>query len=511
MMRAASQDYKTFAPIMLAYALGFSGLWWLSKNLETVPGVISWFLPAGFRIMALCLVPRKRWWSLLLAEIMSSIFLTRLDFDYSGFLSASAAAAGPMLAYAVAMVAAIRLTGKANDTSIAHFPTIALGSMLGALLYGCLWAINLTGIGVTVTETFAALVLNLVLGDLVGIALFLPLLIIITRKPPSALVLLAMAAVAALAVLLLANITIEPYQYHWRVVMLIGIAVVAQRFGMSAACVSSWGASVFIVAAELFQVGLGSTEENQLAIVFVTLSALGLGHSVDKHTLLAQKLASSNAELQNLNNDYQKLARRLVDVSESERNAIAREIHDGLGQMLASIRIKLQLLRASSNSQTSLIDELDRLLGNTYDTARVLMNQLTPDALVDLGLEEALRASDIEGMCRGANIKCQFAIQINQPIATALQLQLFRIIQEAAYNCVKYAHANALSILLKTKNGALVLSIKDNGVGFDPHKETPGRGLSNIKDRASLINAHYSLTTSKNGTEHFLMIDLTHP
>ncbi len=511
MMRTASQDYKTFAPIMLAYALGFAGLWWLSKNLETVPGLISWFLPAGFRIMALCLVPRKWWWSLWLAEITSSIFLTRLDLNYSGVLSATAAAAGPMLAYAAAMVASIRLTGKANDTPIAHFPTIALGSMLGATLYGCVWAINLMGMGVATTETLATLALSVALGDLVGIALFLPLLIIANQRPPSALVLMMMVATAVLAILLVANINLEPYQYLWRVIMLISVAVVAQRYGMSAACLSSWGVSVVIVAAELFQAGLGSTEENQLAIVFVTLSALGFGHSVDKQTSLAQKLASRNAELKHLNSDYQKLAQRLVELSETERSTIAREIHDGLGQMLASIRIKLQLLRSSSPSQTVMLDDLDKLVGNTYSTARVLMNQLTPNALVDLGLEEALRASDIEGMCRGTNIDCQFTIDINQPIATGLQLQLFRIIQEAAYNCVKYAHASALSILLTTKNGALVLSVKDNGVGIDPQKKSSGRGLTNIKDRASLINAHYSLTTSKTGTEHFLMLDLADP
>lgn len=494
-------------PLMVIYAGMFAALWWFSRQLETIPGAVSWFLPAGFRLAALALIPRKRWWSLWVAEVSSSVLLTKLDFAYNGIVSAVAAAALPMPIYAVALVATAQVTGNNDQQRIRHFPTLAVASLAGAVVYSIVWTTNLMSIGVATSQQTSAFLVGIPMGDLVGISVSLPLLMLVLEERSWQTVTI-MAGLGLASVSIAASIDLGPQRYNWRLILLLGVAVSAHRYGLVGACMSSWSTSVLIVASQVFDANLGTTEDNQLAIVFLTFGGLALGYSVSKNDLLSHQLAHRNDELSRLNADYQQLASRLVDVSEQERNAIARDVHDGLGQMLASMRIKLALIRSSVPTKNAMLEDLDKLLASTYDTARTLMNQLTPNALMDLGLDEALRASDIEGLCHQVGTQCHFDIQKNQPLDKALQLQLFRIIQEAAHNCAKYAHASRLVISLRTHENQLTLTIKDDGQGFDVAFFCSGRGLSNISDRAALINASHSLTSSPEGTEHTLLLTL---
>lgn len=500
-------EFKHNLPLMFTYAIVFAGLWWLSKQLEIIPGAVSWFLPAGIRLAALALTPRKRWWHLWLAEIFSSAFLIREDFEFSGLISAIAAAALPLPVYAIALLISALIMRQNNTDRIGHFPTLAAAAISGACASSIVYTSNLIYNGVATVGQTASFFLSISLGDLVGTSLSLPLIILATHDNLSWRTPALVAGLGGAAVLVAAVSDIGPYRYYWRIAMLIWVAIAAQRFGLSGACVSSFGTAVIILASQVFDSNLGTMAENQLAIIFVTLGGLALGYSVDNQASLAHELARRNKELNRLNLDNQQLASRLVDASENERNAIARELHDGLGQMLASMRIKLQLLRVSATSDLALVDDLDNLLGSTYETARVLMNQLTPAALTDLGLEEALRASDITGLCRQAGTHCTFDIRLPQPLSQTLQLQLFRIIQEAAHNCAKHAQATHLVISVRVQSEELIVHIMDNGTGFDQHNSVLGRGLSNIRDRAALINAQYALTTSSIGTEHQLRLD----
>ncbi len=183
-----------------------------------------------------------------------------------------------------------------------------------------------------------------------------------------------------------------------------------------------------------------------------------------------------------------------------ERNRLAREIHDGLAQTLAYLKLQTaQMQRAmSQNDLVGLKDLLNQnysALADAYLDARQAIDnlRLTSKKGFSYWLEQA--ASDFEHLSR-IPVKQSFG-PIQAEIPSEVQAQLIRIVQEVFNNIRKHAKAKQAWIILKERDGDLVLEVGDDGQGFQP-EDVPGvsqYGLRGMRERAELIGADFQIAS----------------
>jgi PAS domain S-box-containing protein len=201
-------------------------------------------------------------------------------------------------------------------------------------------------------------------------------------------------------------------------------------------------------------------------------------------------------------------SRRLVEVQESERRLLATELHDRVGQNLTALGINLSIVSGGLPPGTkpelaARLEDCTALVGGTVDAMRDVMAELRPHALDDYGLPAALR-SLATGFSRRTGIQVAFEKQgRGADLPKPVDLAMFRIAQEALNNVAKHANAKRVAIAIRRGNGSAVLSVSDNGVGFDPKSiESPraeaGWGLQIMRERAEAVGAHFTLKAGPN-------------
>jgi PAS domain S-box-containing protein len=190
----------------------------------------------------------------------------------------------------------------------------------------------------------------------------------------------------------------------------------------------------------------------------------------------------------------QVLSRRLVEVQETERRHIARELHDEIGQALTVAQLNLQAVLQSPGADapvprlTESLEVVERVLEQVHD---ISLN-LRPSMLDDLGLEPALRWYT-NRQAALAGLQAEFAMDpLEHRLDPIIETECFRIAQEALTNVVRHAQARTVTVELHTKDGRLHLGVRDDGVGFEvaPVREQAVRGASlgllSMEERAAL-------------------------
>jgi PAS domain S-box-containing protein len=189
----------------------------------------------------------------------------------------------------------------------------------------------------------------------------------------------------------------------------------------------------------------------------------------------------------------QVLSQRLVEVQEEERHAIARELHDRVGQNLSALKLNLTMLASQlpqdvvEHGGERLKDTL-HLVDDTTALVRDLLNELRPIALDELGLQTALQAYMDEFSSR-YNIKVTFDIANDSfpRLDPSLEVTLLRIAQEALTNVARHAQADQATLSLCVQNNTIYLTVLDNGIGIEasPSKSHHLRhGLKIMRERA---------------------------
>jgi len=199
--------------------------------------------------------------------------------------------------------------------------------------------------------------------------------------------------------------------------------------------------------------------------------------------------------LENNQAEFQRLARSVNRVQEEERRRISRELHDGIGQNLTALKHQLAMIDSQlAPGQEHLRDRLAAsiaLCAQTLEDTRQLSRLLRPQVLDDLGLEAALHwlARTIE---EGGNLRIELGIEKLPPLDADLQTLLFRVAQEALANVMRHAQASDVLLRLATRAGRVMLTIWDDGVGFEPGaaaaaaSEGRSAGLAGMRERARL-------------------------
>jgi len=196
------------------------------------------------------------------------------------------------------------------------------------------------------------------------------------------------------------------------------------------------------------------------------------------------QLKRSNRQLMQESHRRKLLSKRLIEVLENERRQIARELHDQMGQALTTLRMGFKSIHERLNTVDSPVHELvksveDMAIQNLVKLKNIAY-ELRPTILDNLGLVPSVRAlvQDIE-KTTGLRIHF-FSQQVPGRMDPDKSLTLYRIVQEALNNIIRHALATRVFINLVFKDDSILLSVEDNGVGFDPSRILPdasGKGL----------------------------------
>ncbi|MEY2429383.1 MAG: hypothetical protein QOJ40_2268, partial [Verrucomicrobiota bacterium] len=209
--------------------------------------------------------------------------------------------------------------------------------------------------------------------------------------------------------------------------------------------------------------------------------------------------------------ELRRLPQRIIEAQEAERLRVARDLHDGVNQILASAKMRLrraeEAIPALNPASKEILRRCGQLLGSALEENRRIAHNLRPSDLDDLGLAAACRNFCREVEARtNLRIKCRVA-RAEQRWPRELELNLFRIVQEALNNIEKYARAKTVQLQIAEQDDWLVLRIKDNGRGFDPGAAPSGKrkghgiGLTNMRERASSLGGSCEVKTApKRGT-----------
>ena len=198
----------------------------------------------------------------------------------------------------------------------------------------------------------------------------------------------------------------------------------------------------------------------------------------------------------------------LIEGQEKERERLARELHDGLGQMLTAIRLRIGLLKEDNQSKK----DIQQIIDDTIKELRRISNNVMPAVLIDFGLEAGLKSLvDYSSKLYRLPIELSYK-KFNYTQAPKnnfdITISLYRIAQEAINNAVKYSNMTAITIEVYESEKEIYMLIKDNGVGFDVNQKSEGKGLGNMNERAKLIDGKFHIESTSRGTSIAICVPL---
>jgi signal transduction histidine kinase len=212
-------------------------------------------------------------------------------------------------------------------------------------------------------------------------------------------------------------------------------------------------------------------------------------------------LSAVLADARRTQESLRRMSGSLIEAQEQERQRIAHELHDDLGQELALAQMKLNGLLVRSEGSLPGLTDLSNQLSAISTTAREISHGLYPSQLEYLGLASALKRLCDE-MQTGKHLSIDVAMDaLPYPLPPPISLCLYRVAQEALHNIITHSQAKNVQVELKVDDGRITLRIVDNGVGFDLSREVAGLGLASMRQRVRSLDGSIKITSSpKAGT-----------
>ena len=193
--------------------------------------------------------------------------------------------------------------------------------------------------------------------------------------------------------------------------------------------------------------------------------------------------------------ERKKLAAQM-EGQEDERRRIARELHDGLGQMLSAIKMHVNVV--TDNGQKA--NDLNKLLNEAIHETKRISENLLPSKIRDFGLVPNLRT-----LCQDVARACKVPITFHElgeisDLADVAKINLYRIAQEGINNAVRHGQPSHIVVQLNEDEGNLSLTIEDDGRGFSDidNRDSKSNGLINMRDRTRVLNGEISIESDKN-------------
>nr|WP_268828364.1 GAF domain-containing sensor histidine kinase [Sinorhizobium medicae] len=211
-------------------------------------------------------------------------------------------------------------------------------------------------------------------------------------------------------------------------------------------------------------------------------------------------------------NELQALWRRVVDVQERERKRIAHDLHDSVAQSILAATYQLQTVRrrlGGDVEQNQRLIACQATLDASLSEMKRIIYALRPNVLDELGLVAALE-NYLSVLPQGESLATSFLVEGSAiPLLPDAELAIFRIVQEACQNTIRHAGARTLVLALTYNTAEVVVSIRDDGIGFTLDDARMGLGLVGIRERTQAVGGQISVSTAPgSGTEIIFCVPL---
>lgn len=229
---------------------------------------------------------------------------------------------------------------------------------------------------------------------------------------------------------------------------------------------------------------------------------MAMGNNITEKVLLQQNLDKINEIKQ------KEITDAVITAQEKEREVIGGELHDNVNQILATSLLYLGIAKKDINN-TAMMDETEKLINTAIREIRNLTHSMIAPSLEATSLQNALEnIIKVTRLNNSFTVHSRLDCKEESGMPDKMKLSIYRIVQEQISNIQKYANANNVFISFECNQQEIILSIKDDGLGFDTTKKSEGVGLMNIKTRASLYNGKVSIQSSPgNGCELIIIFD----
>ena len=413
---------------------------------------------------------------------------------------------------------------------------IILAAIGSTTLSAFIGAATLTLSGIVAFGDYASVWLKWWLGDMMGVLVVAPLLLVwLTHPRPVLSALQTVEAVGLLATLLLvgymifatpelaghgyypAALAVFPFVIwgalrfdQWGATLVTGVISVLAIWGTTQGSgpfavgspvdsLVGWCLFVNVVAVTGLLLAAASAEQRR-AQEEITSARDELEQGVRERT---EALAKTNADLEQEMAECQRLEAALIQVREAQQKSIGRELHDGLGQHLTSIAFfgaaLQQKLHDRAQPEADAARRIVELVNQSIDMTRRVAKGLYPAALESQGLAAALEeladnTRSLEGV--SCVLHADPEARVNDPLVA---INLYRVAQEAINNAVKHSQGRHLRIDLACVDGNHRLAVSDDGIGLDPEHIEQGLGMHSLRARASLLGGSLEIERNTQG------------
>ncbi|WP_296150670.1 sensor histidine kinase [uncultured Flavobacterium sp.] len=236
-----------------------------------------------------------------------------------------------------------------------------------------------------------------------------------------------------------------------------------------------------------------------ISLLLLLIAGFSYVYYLSNKKLIGQKEINHQQEINKRKQQEQlKITKAMLDGEEKERERIAKELHDGLGGMLAGVKINFSGWgsKTLSSEQREDFDKILRQLDKSVGELRGVARNLMPESLLKFGLETALKDLSEFYMNDDLEIDLQ-TYTINAAIPLSMQLHIYRIVQELLSNAIK--HSKATNILLQCSQNKknFFITLEDNGIGFNLEdlKHKKGMGIHNVQNRVDYLKGKFEINS----------------
>ncbi len=201
----------------------------------------------------------------------------------------------------------------------------------------------------------------------------------------------------------------------------------------------------------------------------------------------------------------------VIESQEQERKRFATDLHDGMGQLISALQLNISSLRQQSSfeKRDQLFESSEQLLNEVHDEIRNIAFNLMPPVLVKEGLVPAVNEL-VRKINKAGKIKAMTSVfDVDERLPQVAEVSLYRVVQELLSNIIKYSHASEVTISFTGYENELVLTIDDDGDGYDLkafQNSGEGNGWRNVHSRVNLIKGNIEIDTQRGRKNNTIVI-----
>lgn len=499
------------------YSTTFHGLWYLSTQLETVVNTVSWYLPAGLRLAAFIIAPYRSWPMLIVCEkvLFYVLFSPNAALDKDYFFSGSVGwylvhfIAAPCVIMAGAWVIKRKFSAP-YIASVESTISFLIYSLIISMSFGLLFLGRKAFEGSQVSQHFWSTLFEFTLGDIVGILVLSPLLLLLSSTQRNGYSSgLALSVSMWLLTLVVSHLFLTSgfdFSYHLKHLAILPALFLAYRYAIVGAAFSNLliGITAFVASIDSDVTPL----EHQFYVIAMSISSLILGAATYQTNQMQRRLELSNDKINAKNtlltdalDNIHRLTNQLISSQEDERKRLSRDLHDDFGHRIVELQLQLSLAKTSSSPNFTFFDNLSDKLDALHHAMKKSIGKLRPHGIDTLPIEEVIRNSDIIKSAKRLGLKVEIDAKGSiDALPYTLKINTYRIIQEALTNIIKHADASLVKIQLDYGQSNLAVTIQDNGVGFEQPSAPSSLGVVSMHERARLMGCELLIASNSAGT-----------